>query len=150
MACHTGRLWRRHLMPCQNITPATVLPNFDGLPCQATDHFMSHLPSLTDRWLSQTWEWMRHITLRNTLADPFTLYLFTYTVPGSCDVLLWHGISLFTFKGCHCSMITPWQFPSIENCEAWQIWWKNAVMMTCFLVLDKMTLCHRWQVMCDC
>lgn len=28
-------------MPCQNITPVTVLPNFDGLPCQGTERFMS-------------------------------------------------------------------------------------------------------------
>lgn len=28
-------------MPCQNITPATVLPNFDRLPCQGMERFMS-------------------------------------------------------------------------------------------------------------
>lgn len=41
-------------MPCQNITPVTVLPNIDGLPCQGTERFMSHLPHPADRWLSQT------------------------------------------------------------------------------------------------
>lgn len=45
---HTGRLWRRHLMPCQNITPVTVLPNFDRLPCQGMERFMS--PICLDCW----------------------------------------------------------------------------------------------------
>lgn len=149
MVCHTGRLWRRHLMSCQNITPATVLPNFDGLPCQGMDRFMSHLPRPVDRWLSQTWEWMRRTTLRNSLADSFTLYLFTYTIPGSCDVSLWCGINLFTSKSCHCSMITPWKAPSIENIGKHDKF-DEKCCKTHFLVLDKMTLYHRWQVMCDC
>lgn len=53
MECHTGRLWRRHLMPCQNITPVTVLSNFDRLPCQGTEHFMSPicLVLLTGGWV---------------------------------------------------------------------------------------------------
>lgn len=53
MECHTGRLWRRHLMPCQNITPVTVRPNFDGLPCQGMERFMSPicLILLTGGWV---------------------------------------------------------------------------------------------------
>lgn len=148
MVCHTGRLWRRHLMPCQNITPVTVLPNFDRLPCQGTDRFMSHLPRPADRWLSQTWEWMHRTTLRNMPADPFTLYLFTYTTLGSCDVSLWRGISLFMSTGCHFSMIAPWQAPSIENFVKHDKF-NEKCCETCFLLLNKMTPCHRWQVMYD-
>lgn len=121
-------------MPCQNITPATVLPNFDGLPCQSTERFMFHLPRPADRWLSQTREWMRRTTLRNTLADLFSSYLFTYTTPRSCNVSLWHRISLFTSKSCHCSMIAPCQAPSIENFVGHDKF-DEKCYRTCFLVL---------------
>lgn len=56
MEWHTGRLQRRHLMPCQNITPVTVLPNFDRLPCQGMQRFMSPicLVLLTGSWVRQS------------------------------------------------------------------------------------------------
>lgn len=138
MVCHTGRLWRRHLMPCQNITPATVLPNFDRLPCQGTERFMSHLPRPADRWLSQTFEWMHGTTLRNTLADPFTFYLFTYTVPGSCDV--WLGINLFSK-----AVITPWlHHDSLHQHKTFSSMTNLMKKKTCktLLVLDKMSFSH--------
>ena len=54
MEWHAGRLQRRHLMPCQNITPVTVLPKFDRLPCQGMEHFMSPICRLTDGWVRRS------------------------------------------------------------------------------------------------
>lgn len=77
-------------MPCQNITPVTVLPNFDGLPCQGTERFMSPICLVL-----QTGGWVRPdnggaplATPTHTIADPFPRYLFTRTAYVLCDTSL--------------------------------------------------------------
>lgn len=75
-------------MPCQNITPVTVLPNFDGLPCQGTERFMSPICLVL-----QTGGWVRPrdggaplATPTHTITDPFPRYLFTRME----YVFVWH------------------------------------------------------------
>lgn len=87
-------------MPCQNITPVTVLPNFDGLPCQGTERFMSPICLVL-----QTGGWVRPdkggaplATPTHTITDPFPRYLFTRTVYVLCDTSLFQVIGPIALK----------------------------------------------------
>lgn len=119
-------------MPCQNITPVTVLPNFDGLPCQGTERFMSPICLVL-----QTGGWVRPdnggaplATPTHTITDPFPRYLFTRTAYVLCDTSLFQVIGPIALK------VGPWKQAAalgseFRRKEGWRTAWNTSMDSKC-------------------